>query len=176
LQLLLKRLDQYTSSSIECERERAVRTVLALLRHYLALCTPGSCSLGCSGSCMHLRSTSDTGQSSTAGNCCMLTRSHRNHTGRSGFIYLSKQWNTLCSILTTLSLFAKWRRNAHDFNLERTTYFWAVGPALLPPRECLRLGERIIAYLPRCGDVSPDIRTVAAQVIYFLPIFSFISC
>ena len=32
-----------------------------------------------------------------------------------------------------------------------------------------------MAYLPRCGDVSPDIRTVAAQVIYFLLVISFIS-
>ncbi|KAG0600149.1 hypothetical protein M758_11G010900 [Ceratodon purpureus] len=106
LQLLLKRLDQYASSSIECERKRAVRAVLALLRRYLALCTPGSCSLCCSGSCMHLRSTSDNSQSGTS-----------------------------------------------------------VIPALLPSREALRLGERTMAYLPRCGDVSPDIRTVAAQII-----------
>lgn len=75
LQLLLKRLDPFASSSVDCVRERAVRTVLALLREFLALCTPGRCSLGCSGSCTHLRSTSDAGQSGTAGNFSMLTRS-----------------------------------------------------------------------------------------------------
>lgn len=73
LQLLLKRLDQYAFSSEECERERAVRTVLALLHHFRALCTPGSCTLGCNGSCIHLRSTSDTGQSVVAGECYMFT-------------------------------------------------------------------------------------------------------
>lgn len=67
LQLLLKRIDQYASSSEECERERAVRTALALLHHFRALCTPGSCILGCNGSCMHLRLTSETGQSGVAG-------------------------------------------------------------------------------------------------------------
>ncbi|XP_024360918.1 protein SHOOT GRAVITROPISM 6 isoform X4 [Physcomitrium patens] len=109
LQFLLKRLDEFASSSMEYERERAVRTVLALLQYYRALCFPGSCYVGCTGSYMHLRSSSDTDQSGGA-----------------------------------------------------------AGPALLPPREALRLGERIVAFLPRCTDVSPVIRILAGQIITIL--------
>lgn len=37
-------------------------------------------------------------------------------------------------------------------------------PLLLPPREELKLGERTMAYLPRCADVNSDIRKTSAQV------------
>lgn len=35
---------------------------------------------------------------------------------------------------------------------------------VLPNRDSLSLGERIIAYLPRCADTSTEVRKVAVQV------------
>jgi maestro heat-like repeat-containing protein family member 1 len=35
---------------------------------------------------------------------------------------------------------------------------------MLPNRDSLSLGERIMAYLPRCADTDTDIRKVAIQV------------
>ncbi|CAM6041131.1 unnamed protein product [Sphagnum compactum] len=39
-------------------------------------------------------------------------------------------------------------------------------PIVLPPREALKLGERTIAYLPRCADPSPNVRMLSIQVLY----------
>ncbi|XP_028548075.1 protein SHOOT GRAVITROPISM 6 isoform X1 [Dendrobium catenatum] len=36
---------------------------------------------------------------------------------------------------------------------------------LLPSRDSLSLGERVITYLPRCADVSSEVRKVAVQII-----------
>jgi hypothetical protein len=68
LQHLLKNLDQYVSSPVEYQRLRACCTVLALLKQFRALCTAGSCPFNCTGNCLHLRSTAERGQSSSAGN------------------------------------------------------------------------------------------------------------
>lgn len=35
---------------------------------------------------------------------------------------------------------------------------------VLPNRDSLSLGERVIAYLPRCADTSTEVRKVAVQV------------
>ncbi|CAK9194427.1 unnamed protein product [Sphagnum troendelagicum] len=105
LQHLLKNLDQYVSSPVEYQRLRACCTVLALLKQFRALCTAGSCPFNCTGNCLHLRSTAERGQSSSA------------------------------------------------------------APPLLPPREGLKLGERTMAYLPRCADISAEIRKVSTQVL-----------
>ena len=67
LQHLLKNLDQYVSSPVEYQRQRACHTVVALLKQFQALCTTGSCPFNCIGNCMHLRSTTERGQSSSAG-------------------------------------------------------------------------------------------------------------
>lgn len=67
LQHLLKNLDQYMSSPAEYERQRACHTVVALLKQFQALCTSGICPFNCTGNCMHLRSTTERGQSSSTG-------------------------------------------------------------------------------------------------------------
>lgn len=41
---------------------------------------------------------------------------------------------------------------------------------VLPSRDSLSLGERVIAYLPRCADTSSEVRKLAAQVILLLQI------
>ena len=51
---------------------------------------------------------------------------------------------------------------------------WSITAApLLPTREGLKLGERTIAYLPRCADVSSEVRKVSTQVYslkaFFIP-------
>ncbi|XP_024369013.1 protein SHOOT GRAVITROPISM 6 isoform X1 [Physcomitrium patens] len=110
LQHLLKNLDQYVASPIDYQRQRASYTVLALLKQFRALCTTGSCPFNCAGNCMHLRSTAERIQSSSAG----------------------------------------------------------ISAPLLPPREGLKLGERIIAYLPRCSDVSSEVRKTATEILDLL--------
>lgn len=35
---------------------------------------------------------------------------------------------------------------------------------VLPNREALCLGERVITYLPRCADINSDVRKISAQV------------
>ncbi len=72
---------------------------------------------------------------------------------------------------TYLKVFAKWRRDSCQHKRKNNNCFWAGNPALLPPREVLRVGERVMSYLPRCRDASPDIKTLAGQVIEFLPRF-----
>lgn len=69
LQHLLKNLDQYVASSVDYQRQRASYTVLALLKQFRALCMSGSCPFNCAGNCMHLRSTAERVQSSSAGIC-----------------------------------------------------------------------------------------------------------
>ena len=39
------------------------------------------------------------------------------------------------------------------------------GVLLLPSRESLNLGERLMVYLPRCADTVPSIPKCAAQVM-----------
>ncbi|KAG0560676.1 hypothetical protein KC19_9G004300 [Ceratodon purpureus] len=108
LQHLLKNLDQYVASSVDYQRQRASHTVLALLKQFRALCTSGSCPFNCAGNCMHLRSTAERVQSSSA------------------------------------------------------------AVPLLPPREGLKLGERTMAYLPRCSDISSDVRKAATEILDLL--------
>ncbi|CAM6090973.1 unnamed protein product [Calypogeia fissa] len=108
LQHLLRNLDQYLSGPIEYIRERACKSVLAVLRQFRAVCATGTCPLNCGGNCMHLPSGSDRGQNSSS------------------------------------------------------------APLLLPPREELKLGERTMAYLPRCADVNPEIRKTSAQILDIL--------
>ncbi|KAL3699532.1 hypothetical protein R1sor_017554 [Riccia sorocarpa] len=109
LQHLLKNLDQYVSSPVEHQRERACGAVLAVLRQFRALCTTGICPVNCGSYCMHLPSF---------------------HGDRS-------QSNTSATLL-------------------------------LPPREELNLGERTMAYLPRCADVTPEIRKTATLILDLL--------
>ena len=45
---------------------------------------------------------------------------------------------------------------------------------MLPSREALCLGERVITYLPRCADLNSEVRKFSAQVI-ILNIF-FVIC
>ncbi|BBN19571.1 maestro heat-like repeat-containing protein family member 1 [Marchantia polymorpha subsp. ruderalis] len=108
LQHLLRNLDQYVSSPVEHQRERACVSVLAVLRQFRALCTTGICPVNCGNNCMHLPSFGDRSMSNTS------------------------------------------------------------APLLLPPREELKLGERTMAYIPRCADVTSDIRKTSAQILDLL--------
>jgi hypothetical protein len=108
LQHLLKNLDQYVASSVTYQRQRACYTVLALLKQFRALCMSGSCPFNCAGNCMHLRSTAERVQSSSA------------------------------------------------------------AVPLLPPREGLKLGQRTMAYLPRCADSSNEVRKTATEILDLL--------
>lgn len=52
--------------------------------------------------------------------------------------------------------------------LQRSTGPESTGVLLLPPRESLNLGERLMAYLPRCADIVPWVPKCSAQIIDLL--------
>ncbi|KAJ6791581.1 protein SHOOT GRAVITROPISM 6 isoform X2 [Iris pallida] len=55
----------------------------------------------------------------------------------------------------------------HGMQIDRAQRNFSNLPSVyvLPSRELLSLGERIIAYLPRCADTSSEVRKVAVQVV-----------
>lgn len=50
---ILRQIDQYVSSPVECQRIRGCRAAHELLLKFRALCASGYCMLGCHGSCIH---------------------------------------------------------------------------------------------------------------------------
>jgi hypothetical protein len=105
---ILRQVDQYVSSSVEYQRKRGCQAVHEMMLKFRTLCVTGYCSLGCHGSCTHIK---------------QVDRSqHRN----------------ISSLPTAF---------------------------LLPSREALCLGDRIMVYLPRCADTNADVRKVSAQII-----------
>lgn len=194
LQHLLKNLDRYVSSPVEYQRQRACHAVVALLKQFQAFCTSGNCPFNCIGDCMHLRSTTERGQSSSAG-----TGRHTMHLRRFcplwilyliltfiasiiinhllDFHYVLRDPTTRWELLWRNSywgigehsfwLFYHFHLHLHNESLitELVKPWWNTAALLLPPREGLKLGERTMAYIPRCADVSPEVRKVSTQVL-----------
>jgi hypothetical protein len=46
----------------------------------------------------------------------------------------------------------------------RLLFIFVPAAFVLPNRDSLSLGERIMAYLPRCADTDDEVRKVAIQV------------
>lgn len=76
---------------------------------------------------------------------------------------LGKGWS-LCKF-ASLNVVEKMLLLPLDLNSQLLSCDWAA-PPLLPPREGLKLGERTMAYLPRCADISAEIRKVSTQVVW----------
>ncbi|XP_077246422.1 ARM repeat superfamily protein isoform X2 [Tasmannia lanceolata] len=56
----------------------------------------------------------------------------------------------------------------HNMQIERTlqrNFSNLPAAFVLPSRESLSLGERVIVYLPRCADIGSEIRKVSAQIL-----------
>lgn len=104
---ILRQVDKYVSSPVECQRLRGCRAVHAILLKFRTFCSNGYCTLGCHGSCSH-----------------------------------TKQLDTSVRNFSTL-----------------TSAF------VLPSRDALCLGDRVIAYLPRCADTNSEVRKVSAQIL-----------
>ncbi|XP_022925797.1 protein SHOOT GRAVITROPISM 6 isoform X3 [Cucurbita moschata] len=105
---ILRQIDPYVSSPVECQRRRGCLAVHEMLVKFRMVCISGYCALGCHGICTHNR---------------QIDRSMQ-----------------------------------------------GIGPKLpsafmLPSREALCLGERVITYLPRCADSYSEVRKFSAQIL-----------
>ncbi|KAF7147161.1 hypothetical protein RHSIM_Rhsim03G0088500 [Rhododendron simsii] len=105
---ILRQIDQYVSSPVECQRIRGCRAAHEMLLKFRTLCASGYCMLGCHGSCTH-----------------------------------SKQL---------------------DHALNRN-FSGLPSAFVLPSRDALFLGDRVIVYLPRCADTNSEVRKVSAQIL-----------
>ncbi|OMO81848.1 Armadillo-like helical [Corchorus capsularis] len=105
---ILRKIDQYVSSSVEYQRRRGCLAVYEMLAKFRMLCVSGYCALGCRGSCTH-----------------------------------SKQID----------------RTLHGNFSNLPSAF------VLPSREALSLGDRVIMYLPRCADTNSEVRKLSAQIL-----------
>ncbi|XP_076947107.1 protein SHOOT GRAVITROPISM 6-like isoform X1 [Bidens hawaiensis] len=105
---ILKQIDQYVSSPLDYQRKRGCLAVYEMLLKFRTLCVTGYCTLGCQGSCTHIK---------------QVDRTSR-------------------------------------FNVANLPSAF-----LLPSRDALYLGDRVIAYLPRCADTNSEVRKLAAQLL-----------
>ncbi|KAM2569015.1 hypothetical protein TB2_009175 [Malus domestica] len=105
---ILRQIDQYVSSPVDCQRRRGCLAVHEILLKFRTVCTTANCALGCQGSCTH-----------------------------------SKQI---------------------DRNLNRN-FSNLPSAFVLPSREALSLGDRVIMYLPRCADTNSEVRKASAQIL-----------
>ncbi|XP_058207900.1 protein SHOOT GRAVITROPISM 6 isoform X3 [Rhododendron vialii] len=105
---ILRQIDQYVSSPVECQRIRGCRAAHEMLLKFRTLCASGYCMLGCHGSCTHNK--------------------QLDHA-------LNRNFSSLPSAF------------------------------VLPSRDALFLGDRIIVYLPRCADTNSEVRKVSAQIL-----------
>ncbi|XP_008462510.1 protein SHOOT GRAVITROPISM 6 isoform X1 [Cucumis melo] len=105
---ILRQIDQYVSSPVECQRRRGCLAVHEMLVKFRMVCISGYCALGCHGICTHNRQ-----------------------------IDLNLQG--ICPKLPSAFM--------------------------LPSREALCLGERVITYLPRCADLNSEVRKISAQIL-----------
>ncbi|KAI7751520.1 LOW QUALITY PROTEIN: hypothetical protein M8C21_022432 [Ambrosia artemisiifolia] len=105
---ILKQIDQYVSSPLDYQRKRGCLAVYEMLLKFRTLCVTGYCTLGCQGSCPHIK---------------QVDRTSR-------------------------------------FNVANLPSAF-----LLPSRDALHLGDRVIAYLPRCADTNSEVRKLSAQIL-----------
>uniref|UniRef100_A0A7N0TTV8 SGR6 n=2 Tax=Kalanchoe fedtschenkoi TaxID=63787 RepID=A0A7N0TTV8_KALFE len=105
---ILRQIDQYVSSTAECQRKRGCFAALQLLLKFRALCANGHCSLGCLGSCLH---------------------------------------------------------GKHNDRLVHGNLSNLPSAFVLPNRDALCVGDRVIMYLPRCADSNSEVRKHSAQIL-----------
>lgn len=54
---------------------------------------------------------------------------------------------------------------SHFYSSSPFLFSKLIAAFMLPSREALCLGERVITYLPRCADFNSEVRKISAQVI-----------
>lgn len=74
---ILKQIDQYVSSPLDYQRKRGCLAVYEMLLKFRALCVTGYCTLGCQGSCQHIKQTDRTSRVNVASLPCELNLSYR---------------------------------------------------------------------------------------------------
>lgn len=105
---ILRQIDQYVSSPVECQRRRGCLAVHEMLVKFRMVCISGYCAIGCHGICTHNRQ-------------------------------IDRSLQGICPKLPSAFM--------------------------LPSREALCLGERVITYLPRCADFNSEVRKISAQIL-----------
>ncbi|XP_038883577.1 protein SHOOT GRAVITROPISM 6 isoform X3 [Benincasa hispida] len=105
---ILRQIDQYVSSPVECQRRRGCLAVHEMLVKFRTVCISGYCAIGCHGICIHNRQ-------------------------------IDRNLQGICPKLPSAYM--------------------------LPSREALCLGERVITYLPRCADFNSEVRKISAQIL-----------
>ncbi|KAF7804391.1 protein SHOOT GRAVITROPISM 6 isoform X1 [Senna tora] len=105
---ILRQIDQFVSSPVECQRKRGCLAVHEMLLKFQMVCVSGYCALGCHGICLH-----------------------------------NKQ--------TDRPLYGNFSKLPSAF--------------VLPSREAMCLGDRVIMYLPRCMDTNSEVRKISAQIL-----------
>lgn len=131
---ILRQIDQYVSSPMDYQRRRGCLAVHEMLLKFRTVCITAHCALGCQGSCTHNK------------------KFDRNlHGNFSNLPCKNVSWNSFPFIFAF----------AYPY-----FYHFVHLPAafVLPSREALSLGDRVIMYLPRCADTNSEVRTVSAQV------------
>lgn len=110
-----------------------------MLLKFRMVCVSGYCALGCHGSCVHNKQI--------------------DHTLYGNFSKLPCKY-----VLYVMAL------NFFPFiyYIANSIFFFQPPAAfVLPSREALCLGDRVIMYLPRCADTNSDVRKISAQVCTF---------
>lgn len=134
---ILRQIDQYVSSAADYQRRRGCLAVHEMLLKFRTVCITGHCALGCQGSCTHIKPI----DRNLHGNFSNLPCKNVSYDSIFPFYFF---FPTLILILFEL-------------------------PAafVLPSREALSLGDRVITYLPRCADTNAEVRKVSAQVSFW---------
>jgi hypothetical protein len=132
---ILRQLDPYVSSSAEHQRRRGCIAVHEVLIKFRNLCSGGFGALG-SYPTLTLKQIDQGGSRSLSSLPCMLN------------IFLYCYCN--CMI--------------YEPSRSRMLFYFVPAAFVLPNRDSLSLGERVMAYLPRCADTDDEVRKVAIQV------------
>ena len=157
---ILRQIDPYVSSPVECQRRRGCLAVHEMLVKFRMVCISGYCALGCHGICTHNRQIDRSMQGIGPKLPCKV---YPSIIFQSYFFFLA-----VC-----LFLFS------HFYSSSPFLFTKLIAAFMLPSREALCLGERVITYLPRCADSYSEVRKISAQVIiagsFFWLLFFFLT-
>ena len=133
----MRQIDQFVSSSMEHQRKRGCLAVHEILLKFQMVCATGYCALGCHAICVHNKQIDRT----LYGNFSKLP----------------------CKYVPLLVIYLYF---VYVSNMLYFIFIIVQLPAafVLPSREAMCLGDRVIMYLPRCIDTNPEVRKISAQV------------
>ncbi len=134
---MLRQIDQYVSSPVEYQRRRGCRAVYEMVLKFRMVCISGNCALGCHGSCTHSKQVDRT--------------VHGNFSNLPCKIAYRESFPIICFFHYLMSFFF-------------FSFVQLPAAFVLPSREALCLGDRVVMYLPRCADTNSEVRKVSAQV------------